>query len=339
MGDLTLRNADDYAFADAFIGCYVSRLMKWPDLVRLANCSDLATAQTILQEFGYGETKGLEDDDIEWFIRHEQTKLYEMIYHGLPGREELAPFLYPFDYHNVKVCIKSELLGKTPSEDLLISTGEIDWKMVVAMVRDRNYAVMRPIMRDAVQEALDIYGRTSDPQEIDLILDKACYKDMYLGARESESEFLVNMVRMTIDTVNLKTFARLKNIGKPWSFFRKTFLEDGTITEDFYISCYEDSLPQVGEKLIHPGLKAALVEGGRRLQETGSFALLEKMLKDTLMDENRKALYHLEGIEPIAGYWYAKEQEIDNVRIILNGILIKMDPDDIIQFLGKTYME
>ena len=66
MGDLTLRNADDYAFADAFIGCYVSRLMKWPDLVRLANCSDLATAQTILQEFGYGETKGLEDDDIEW---------------------------------------------------------------------------------------------------------------------------------------------------------------------------------------------------------------------------------------------------------------------------------
>ena len=339
MGDLTIRSNDDYAFADAFIGCYVSRLMKMPDLIRLANCSDLTAAQTILQEFGYSETKGLEDDDIEWFIRHEQTKLYEMIYHGLPGREELAPFLYPFDYHNVKVCLKSELLGVTPSENVLISTGEIDWKMVVAMIRDRNYAVMRPTMRDAVQEALDVYGRTGDPQEIDIILDRACYKDMTLGAKEADSQFLIDFLKLDIDILNLKSFARLKNIGKPWSFFHKVFLEDGSIPEEFFISCYEDSLPQVGEKLVHPGLKEAMIEGGRKLAETGSFTLLEKMLDDTLMDHNRKALYVMEGIEPIAGYWYAKEQEIDNVRILLNGILIKMDPDDIIPFLGKTYTE
>lgn len=339
MGDLTIRTDDEYAFADAFIGCYVSKLMKWPDLVRLANCSDMTSAQTILQEFGYSETKGLEDDDIEWFIRHEQTKLYEMIYHGLPGREEMAPYLYPFDYHNIKICIKSELLGQTPTDETLISTGDIDWQTMVAMVRDRNYAVMRPTMRDAVQEVLDVYGRTGDPQEIDIILDRACYKDMYLGAKATESDFLVDMVRLQIDILNLKAFARLKNMGKPWSFFRKVFLDDGTITEEFFISCYEESLPQVGEKLIHPGLRNAMIEGGRRYSETGSFTLLEKLLDDTLMDQNRKALYHLEGIEPIAGYWYAKEQEIDNVRIILNGILIGMDPELIVQFLSKTYTE
>ena len=44
-----------------------------------------------------------------------------------------------------------------------------------------------------------------------------------------------------------------------------------------------------------------------------------------LMDENKKAKDYLIGIEPVAGYWYAKEQEIDNVRIILNGILIGKD--------------
>ncbi len=339
MEDLTLRSEDDYAFADAYIGCHTARLMKQQDLVRLANCDDLHAAQTILQEFDYGDAKELEDDDIEWFIRKEQTKLYDLIFHGLPGREELAPYLYPFDYHNVKVCIKSELLGLTPSEEHLISSSDTDWKMIVAMVRDRNYAAMRPTMRDAVQEVLDVYGRTGDPQEIDIILDKACYKDVYLKSVESGSDFLVDMAKITIDTVNIKAFARLKKMNKPWSFFKKVFVEDGVITEDFFISNYEDSLPQFGEKVVDPHLNKALIEGGRELDETGSFALLEKLLNDAVMEHNRKARDYVEGIEPIAGYWYAKEDEIDNIRIILNGILAKMDPDDIIPFLSKTYLE
>ena len=81
MEDLTMRSEDDYAFADAYIGCHTARLMKQQDLVRLANCADLKAAQTILQELGYSEAKELEDDDIEWFIRHEQTKLYDLIFH------------------------------------------------------------------------------------------------------------------------------------------------------------------------------------------------------------------------------------------------------------------
>ena len=39
-----------------------------------------------------------------------------MIFRNLPGRREMASFLFPFDYHNIKVCLKAEILGDTPTE-------------------------------------------------------------------------------------------------------------------------------------------------------------------------------------------------------------------------------
>ena len=339
MGDLTIRTEDEFVFSDAFIGCQVQKLMHRADLIRLANCADIAAARTLLMEFGYDDPKDTEIDDIEHFIRHEQTKLYEMIFRNLPGRREMASFLFPFDYHNIKVCLKAEILGETPTEKQLISVGDFDWKVMVAMVRDRNYSKMRPTMRDAVQEAMDIYGRSGDPQEIDIILDKACYKDMVLTARETESQFLVDFSRLAIDILNLKAFIRLKAMKRPWTFFKKVFIEEGFIKEEVFVAGYDETLQQFAERLIHPGLASALKEGARALEETGHFLRIETLLDNVLMDENKKAKDYLIGIEPVAGYWYAKEQEIDNVRIILNGILIGEEPEYMEKFLGNTYFD
>ena len=71
---------------------------------------------------------------MEAFIRREQNKHFNLIYDTLPDRKELALCLFPYDYHNVKVCLKSEFLGITPDDTYLVSTGDIDWMKVVAMV-------------------------------------------------------------------------------------------------------------------------------------------------------------------------------------------------------------
>lgn len=335
---MAIRNEDEYIFADAFIGCHVTSLMNRQDLIRLINCPDFTSSESLLREFGYGESKEVIEGDVEAFIRREQNKLFDVIFSNLTGREEMAPYIYPFDYHNIKVCIKSELLGITPDETYLISTGDINWMQMVAMIRDRNYEKMRPAMRDAVEEALDVYSRGGDPQEIDIILDKACYKDMADSVAESGSQFLVDYISMDIDTLNLKAFARLRNMEKPWSFFKKVFLKGGSLTEEFLVSVYEESYTQIADKLVSQDLKKALVDGGRDIDEKGDFVLYEKLLDNALMEVNRKAKFYSIGIEPIAGYWSAKEVELDNVRIILNGKLNGTDPDDIEELLRETYV-
>ena len=181
-------------------------------------------------------------------------------------------------------------------------------------------------MKHSIEEAMDLYSRGHDPQMIDIIMDKACYRDMLRAAEESGEEFLIGIVKLQIDLLNLKAFVRLREIGKAWSFFQTVYLDGGNIQEQFYIQSWEEPYSQVADKLIPYGLKDMMAEGGRMIKEEGDFTLFEKMLEDALMEYNKKAKYLSFGIVPIAGYWLAKEVEIDNLRIVLTGILVGASP-------------
>lgn len=332
------RKEDEYIFANAYIGCFARDLMNRQELIRLANCSDFDAAEALLQEHGYGESPEVKAGDIESFIRREQNRLFDMIYNTLPDRKELAMYLLPYDYHNIKVCLKSELLGLTPDISILVSTGDIEYAKMQAMIRDRNYTFMPTAMADAVKEAVDVYGRSHDPQVIDIIMDKSCYREMKRLAEESGEEFLKGIVRLQIDLLNIKAFARLREMGKAWSFFQSVYLEGGNIQEQFYIQSWEESYSQVADKLIPFGLKDVMAEGGQEINETGSFALLEKKLEDALMEYNKKAKYQSFGIVPIAGYWMAKEVEIDNLRIILTALSAGISAEEISERLREPYV-
>ena len=97
-------------------------------------------------------------------------------------------------------------------------------------------------------------------------------------------------------------------------------------------------MSQLAEKIVDPHVRAAVQEGGRILEETGKFTRYEKLLDDAVMEVNKKAKFYTTGIEPIAGYWFGKETEIDNIRIILNGLYIKSEPEQIIEFLREPYV-
>ncbi|SFE16934.1 V/A-type H+-transporting ATPase subunit C [Peptostreptococcaceae bacterium pGA-8] len=329
---------EEYTFADAYIGSFVKNLMTKQDLLRAAQAKDLLTIEAMLREFGYGEAKEIHEGDIETFIRREQNKLFDLIYDTLPERKELSLLLLPFDYHNLKVCLKAEFLGLTPDDNYLVSTGDIDRHKIVAMVKERNYIHMSTHMKAAMESAIDLFGRGNDPQEIDLVMDKACYKEMSEKARESGVDFLVGLVELEIDLLNIKSFVRLKQMKMPWTFFQKIFLEGGRIAESLFIGAYEEPYGQFAEKLAPYGLKDAVLEGTNKLQESGEFWLLEKLTADALMEYNKKAKYLSFGIEPIAGYWTAKEVEIDNLRIILLGKKIGLSPEKIGERLRESYV-
>lgn len=332
------RKKEEFTFAAAYIGSFVKNLMSRQDMMRLASCKDLASAEAVLQEFGYGEARELHDGDIGGFIRREQEALYHLVYDTIPVREVMAYCLYPYDYHNVKVCLKSEFLGIAPSGDYMITTGDIDWKKIVSMVRERSYDAMPVHMKHAVIEAADLFGRGGDPQEIDIIVDKACYRDMAEAAQATEEEFLIGIVRLQIDIINLKTFVRLRQMNKPWSFFKKVFVEGGNIGEQFFISSYEEPYAQVADKLIPYGLRTPLADGAAALKDQGSFNLFEKLCDNCLMEYVKKAKYESFGIAPVAGYWYAKDAEINNLRMILTGILIGDTPEKIGERLREPYV-
>ncbi|MDD4376989.1 MAG: V-type ATPase subunit [Eubacteriales bacterium] len=332
------KNAKEYTFANAYLGSHVKNLMSRQDLMRVASSRDLAAAEAVLQEFGYGEGKDIFGDDLEYFMREEQKKLFDLVFNTLSDRKALGMFLFPYDYHNIKVFLKAEFLGITVDDTYLVSTSFIDPKKLEVMIRDRNLVFLSSNMRAAITEAVDLVGRSGDPQQIDIIMDRACYNDMLKGAMRTEDEFLIGYVKLQIDILNLTTFVRLRQINKPWSFFQKVFLEGGNISEKFFITSYEEPYAQLADKLAPYGLKELMAEGGREVKETGDFGLFEKMGTDKMMDYTKKAKYQSFGIAPIAAYWIAKETEIDNLRIVLAGKLAGLSAEVIGERLREPYV-
>jgi V/A-type H+-transporting ATPase subunit C len=182
------------------------------------------------------------------------------------------------------------------------------------MLRRRDFTQMTVEMRAAVDEAIELFAKSRDPQEIDIRLDKACYKDMLTDAEESGNDFLKEYVMQLIDMLNVDSFVRLKEVGKPRSFYKRVFLEGGNLDEN--------SIEQRAQALVN---------------EVGVSGV-EKALDNKKMEYVKDALYVPFGIEPVVGYLQAKETEVMNLRMILTGKISGMDDALIRERLRDTYV-
>ena len=318
---MTKRKEDQYAFPCAVIKSNEKTLLAGSDLERVLDSDKISQAMAVLGEFGYGDGKELANPrDFEKVLREELDRVYKLVFSIVPDKGEIELFLLPSDYHNAKVLLKSEFLGVDPTP-LLVDTGLIPAEKLVQLVRERNYVFLSSEMKEALTEAAEIFSKGRDPQEIDIILDKACYKDMYRRAELTENDFIIGYVRLLIDIMNVNTFIRLREIGRPVEFFKKVFLVGGDIEERVFAASYEEGYQQLADKLAPFGFRDVFAQGALLVQNEGKYTLLEKLCDDMRMKYIRDARYVSFGIEPVCGFLIAKESEIKNLRMILTGML------------------
>ena len=112
--------SDDYIFAWAYIKSKEKYLLTQEKAERMLDAKTPDDALKVLYELNYGE--GQEDvpaAEFEKLLSAELKKAYEMILSLAPEKEYFTHFLYPNDYHNVKVLLKAEFSG-APTEELLM---------------------------------------------------------------------------------------------------------------------------------------------------------------------------------------------------------------------------
>jgi V/A-type H+-transporting ATPase subunit C len=327
----------DYLFSTARVRGAERNLLSREKVEKMIDGKTPADSLKVLYELDYGNGETVEEEQFEVLLTQEHKKAYDFIMSIAPRKDDFLLFLYPYDYHNVKALLKAEFLGTDPGP-VLMDTGSIDIAKLSVMVRERNLLGMTDDMKTAINEVVDTFARTNDPQVVDLILDKACYQDMLKAAKATENSFIMGYVQLLIDTVNLKTFVRLRKMDKGWDFFQKVFLPGGNIPEKLFISSYDEDLAQFAERLLPYGLQPAMAEGSAMLKETGMFTALEKQCDNRLLDYVKDAKYQSFGVEPLVGYLIAKENEIKTARIIMAGKLAKLSNELIRERLRETYV-
>ena len=335
---MTKRKDDAYQFPCAVIRGNERTLLGRSDLMRVVEARSFSQAMTVLAEFGYGDGKELENPrDFEKVLRHEQKRVRDLVFSILPDRKELEFLCYPADYHNVKTLLKAESLDIS-ADDLLMDGGSVEKEKMAQLIRDRNFIFLHPTMKYAVNEAIDLFARSRDPQEIDIALDKACYKAMKEEAEALEEPFLLGYVRLLIDILNICIFIRLRQMEKGRNFFQKVFLEGGTIDEKVFAASYEEPFAQFADKAAAYGFREIVAAGGGLVKESGEYILLEKLCDDLRIKYIRGAKYITSGLAPIAAFYIVRESEIRNLRMVFTGRLTGVDEATMKERLRETYV-
>lgn len=328
-----------YAYPCSIIKAHESKFLTKADLQKLLDAKTINQAMSILADFDYGDGKELANPrDFEKVITIAQGGAYELVASIVPAevRELLNIFLYPTDYYNVRVILKAEALNLDPSS-MLTYGGSIDKDKLVEMMRERNFTLMSSTMRDAITNVMELFAKSNDPQIIDVLLDKACSKDMLETAMEYGNEFIINCIKLSLDIINVCTFVRLREINKPSSFYQKVFLEGGNLNEKVLIDAWEDSYSQVADKLEPFGFKDLVLEA--MVQSlSGKYVKLERAADNMLLKFVKDAKYVTFGIEPLIGYIQAKNIEAVNIRLILTGKIANLPKEIIEERLRDTYV-
>ncbi|NLP13152.1 MAG: V-type ATP synthase subunit C [Clostridium sp.] len=332
-------NELDYNYAVARIRAIEKGLLDNSKFDRMVEAKTSDEALKVLLEAGYGHA-GTEIKSVfeyEKLLKDENKKVYELLNELVPGEEIINIFLLANDYHNVKAILKAEFSGQNETS-ILIEPGSIPLNKLKLMIKDRNMKEMPDVMKSAIEECIDTYSRTLDPQMIDLILDKACYRHMQNISGSLDSKFLNELILAFVDLTNIKIFLRVRNLKKTWDFLQKVLVPGGTIDTKVFFENFDAPLESFVQAVKHSRYGSLLEKSMESINRTGNLTEFEKLSDNFITSFVKKARYITFGIEPLIGYLMAKETEIKNARIIMVGKINNISNDIIRERLREAYV-
>jgi len=323
-------NQDDYAYAAGRIRAREIKLLDRNRLDRMLEAPDAEEAYKVLAEAEYGmgtdSTRSVLDFDT--LLADEMRKTYALLSEIAPDIEVVKAFKRRYDFFNAKVLIKAEL-SYQEVPPILVDTGTYPVPELVRIIRERDYNSLFPVMNEAITEVYDVFSRTRDPQAIDLILDRASYRQFYDDLKSIENEFVRELADIIADTVNVKMFVRARALDRPLNFIKSILVDGGKIDKSLYYACSDKTVNEFINEIIRNETGAEMLKS-LKSKEVRNIQVLEKALDDYIMKYIQRAKLVTIGIEPLVAFLFAKETEIKNVRMILTGKVNHL-PNDIIR--------
>lgn len=341
-------NQEEYAFANGRIKKLEKGLLNNDILDRMVKSTDITSALKILTE---NDLNNYSFDlnnpaDFESSLNQELLHTYDII--KSISKVSTFNFLYftfasKYDFHNIKILIKSKYLKKDISNELISPISTIDVEKLNSAIRDEKYEDIPDSFEFLIKKTLSEYNKYKDPEIIDFILDKERYIMIFNKIREveiieAEELFLKRFIKINIDLNNIISCIRTKIRGEKKSFAKEFLLPEGDFKIENIVEIYDSPLSSWFEKLIHTDYKNIVETGINYFQKNNSIMELEKQRDNFILNFSKIGKYVTFGIEPLVGFITAKENDIKNIRIILSGKLNKLSPDQIKERVRDTYV-
>ena len=287
---------------------------------RLVMSPDANETFRLLTEYGYPDMSGMDLRKINSVLSERRAAIFYDLKLDVPAADIVDMFRIKYDYHNIKVLIKSA----GSAAELLSASGRVSPDRIAeCFLRGETDSLPRD-MRDAINVSQDVFSRTGDPQLADIAADKAYFAQLLRLADSIDCPYITSCARLMIDSANLRTVVRSLRMKKAAEFISGALIDGGTISPGaLSAACVSGD---VYELFANTRLKKA-AEEARAAASGGSLTAFERECDNAVADPYFDAACVSFGPEPVAAYLSHLENELTSVRIILTGKLTGASPE------------
>ncbi len=314
----------DYIFLSAYLRAKETKMLSRDALENLLTEGSFADAARSLTDCGYEDMSQMNSTEVEAELARYRNAELQDVAEAAAQKELVDLFRIPYDYHNAKVLIKT---GGVPgaSRRLLSSAGRVDPDELVHAVQEEDLSALPQTMADAMQGAHEVMSSSQNPQQADMILDRAYFSEMLAASEALGDPFIDGYVRLLIDSANLRSTVRALRMGRDAEFLRETLLPGGKVPTSEILEkvAGEESF---AELFSDSGLAEVALLGEKAVKE-------EHLTAFELAADNAVTAY-LAGSEwitfgpgPVLSYLFALENQTTALRMILTGRLLRIPPE------------
>lgn len=325
----------DYLSISTQVRAMENRLLTRERMERMIDARSTEEAVKILSECGYPELNPLPTTDLDAMLTQARADMFYDLARTIPTPELLEIFQLKYDYHNGKVLLKARAVGVSPTP-LLMAGGRYSPQVLADHFQQDTLQGVSPFLAKAITEGQAVLSLTGDPQRCDLVLDRGYYEEMAHMADQLASGFLQGYVRLSIDSVNLRTLIRGTRMGKGGEFMAQILLSGGNIQAHRLLGIKGDDIPAL---FAGTPLAEAAVLGATLLDSTaGGLTHFERLCDNAMIAYLHTARLVPFGEHTVISYLHAKECEGTAIRTILSGRLAGLSGETIRERLREAYV-
>ncbi|NLI96425.1 MAG: V-type ATPase subunit [Synergistaceae bacterium] len=319
-----MAQAERYGYTVARLRAMENRLLDSGAFQRMLDAEDLQGALKVLNETCYSSwlVEMKNEGAFDGAIEAELNYVYRETEQFVPDRALVTLCKMPYDFHNIKVLLKSSFLQKAGGVrrwDLLTWLGNVSPEFLIESLESEDYRLLPFGLRSAVPRCLAQWEQFHDILEIERQLDDLLFSEMLKLAAKLERKGVMEWVQGRIDAENVRNLLRLRRLQVENSRIAGFMHEGGIISIERLLSLTSEPLESWGRILAYTDLTGALAE----LQEISDFDRLivdvEKALDDYVLRVVEQTRFSTASPEYVLYYLWLKEMEAKNVRIILVG--------------------
>ncbi len=306
-----------------------TKLLNDIQLNELIKCREVVEVVTLLNSYNFLRGENVASfQDLLLLIDREEREFLAFLKRNTPNENFTKFFTLKNDYFNVESVYISKKLGKTPP---LVNEGLLRIETLEKIIEKKDYSVLSVQMSNCLRFCDTLDGDNFTGFNVDTAFKKALYEEMREVAQKTKP--LRKYCTFLIDMLNISLAIRLRDKR----MFDTTRLVGGSLDDDIFKCLCKDDADTILLKTSHTDYISAIKLLVEALRNDEPFVKFDYMFDCFPITFFHKFRYETEGDTPYLRYCFLKQNELINLRIIIQGLLSNRNRQKLSSEIRRVY--